>query len=378
MDKKPAARTINSTSNQRVALPSDVREENTAFTTIYEQGKMIYDGATARSGDPRAAALRAAAAENSVPGSLNEMLKWGISNSDPEQLQKMAQSGRQPSQIDREVMDMLLGEPIVAKMRACLGKLPSSDGELPNGLEVAFGAMEELEYYVEDIDNAVDMAKIGGLQALMGCLTSDRMDPELREAACGVLAVSLQNNPKVQDACVTHEVLGPLLSLLHGVDEAQLLPLRQKALLAISALVRSSSSALDQLIATPSSLSTLVSLAAEADAKLRRRALFLLLNLSRDAPSFARLLHGIPDLCSVLMEAGCAADEDTREQALLLMLLLSEGEGASDFRDGLLAVDATTRLAKVAADKGMVGEGEGNPEHAKYVRMLLAWLSGAD
>lgn len=289
----------------------------------------------------------------------------------------MAASGRQPTQMDREIMDMLLGEPIVAKMRSCLSKLPQRAGaEPPEGVEAALAAMEELEYYVEDIDNAVDMAKIGGLQLLVPCVAHEGADSELREVACGVLAAALQNNPKVQSACVAQDVLGTLLPLLRS-DEAEILPLQRKALLATSALVRSSAEALEQLLGAADGVATLVALGAHADAKLRRRALFLLLNVARESTPFVAFLLGVSQVCGTLVEGACDADEDTREQALQLLLLLSEADGVQELRSGLIEAGASARLAKVAADKTMVGEGEGNPEHGVHIRLLLVWLSGA-
>ena len=154
--------------------------------------------------------------------------------------------------------------------------------------------------------------------------------------------------------------------------------MRRKALLATSALVRTCAPALEQLMAAADGVATLVRLGAHADAKLRRRALFLLLNLSRESLPLAARLPPVPHLCPTLVEAACDADEDTREQALQLLLLLIETDGASAMRSGLLQADAMARLAKTAADARMVGEAEGNPEHAAHLRMLIAWLSGAD
>merc|ERR1719420_160212 len=95
------------------------------------------------------------------------MLKWGIQNSDPEELARRAKEGKayEPKQIDKEIMDMLLGQPIVAKMRECLGKLDPAALRGLEGLDGGAAALEELEYYAEDLDNAQDLVKISGLAA---------------------------------------------------------------------------------------------------------------------------------------------------------------------------------------------------------------------
>jgi len=361
---------------QRVPLPQEVREESTAFTSIYNQGKLVYDGAAARVGEQGASA--GGAGSGDVPTSLNEMLKWGVSNSNPDELKRMADSGAAPKQMDKEIMDMLLGEPIVAKMRACLGKL-GDGGQLPDGTDAALEALEELEYYVEDIDNAVDMAKIGGLQTLKACLTGSPAaeDVEVREAACSVMAAALQNNPKVQEAALALEMPSTLLQLLQEAEDDSTLPVRRKALLAVSALCRSSPAAVELLLGMADGIPTLVAVGANADAKLRRRALFLLLNLSRGAPAVAARLLSAPALCPTLLEAACDADEDTREQGLLLLLLLSEREDAGALCAQLLELDASALLSKALAAGISAGE-ERNREHDEHFRNLIAWLAGAD
>merc|ERR1719353_2622403 len=98
------------------------------------------------------------------------MLKWSIEHSDPDELRRRAAEGaRAPTQIDKEIMDMLLGQPTVAKMRECLGKLEPSLLTADGGLDLGCAALEELEYYAEDLDNAVDLVKIGGLATLKQC-----------------------------------------------------------------------------------------------------------------------------------------------------------------------------------------------------------------
>ncbi len=140
-------------------LPTEVVEQPTSKTSVYRQGELIYDGATGRAvgsgvDDPQVARGGSSATPG---GSLNEMLKWSIENSDPEELQRRAVDGGAPppSQFDKEVMDMLMGEPTVAKMRACMVLAEPEALRKLEGVDKAIGAMEELGYYAEDIDAAV-------------------------------------------------------------------------------------------------------------------------------------------------------------------------------------------------------------------------------
>ena len=104
----------------------------------------------------------------------------------------------------------------LAAMRAlcheCMGKLENAclADDAAGDLDEGAAALEELEYYAEDLDNALDLVKIGGLQTLMRCCafglppvassegsSGDEMRAAqsdldgcatLRESACGVLA----------------------------------------------------------------------------------------------------------------------------------------------------------------------------------------------
>ena len=150
-------------------LPAEVREQPAAKTSVYRAGELVYDGATgeAMGGGPPGSA---------GPGaSLNEMLKWSIEHSDPSELARRAAEGSAPppSQIDKEIMDMLLGQPTVAKMRECLGKLePAALCAGGEALDAGCAALEELEYYAEDIDNALDLfAAIQMHQSRLDCAT---------------------------------------------------------------------------------------------------------------------------------------------------------------------------------------------------------------
>lgn len=355
-------------------LPQDVREQPTTYTSVYRQGELVYDGAAAQStgSDVSAAvaAARSAAAQQSAgPGaSLNEFLKWGIENADPAELEAKARSGAAPpSQIDREIMDMLLGEPIVAKMRSCLAELEPEKLRKACGEEGALAAMEELEYYVEDIDNAMDMAKIGGIQALLRCCASSMTDlpleeelarlqlpdievPEqsftevpislrIRAAACSVLAAGLQNNPKVQAAALTLGVPLAMIRLLSlKVEDEESLQMQRKALLALSALMRSSSDALAAVLAIDDALATLLGLSALPDQRLRRRVLFLLTAICRDASSaksaLLKELQHTPHLLETLLENCASGDEDTADLAVEFLSEMADTQAASSDIEG--------------------------------------------
>mmetsp|Transcript_29903 Transcript_29903/g.60063 ORF Transcript_29903/g.60063 Transcript_29903/m.60063 type:complete len:424 (-) Transcript_29903:328-1599(-) len=409
-------------------LPKAVHEQATTKTSVYRQGELIYDGATGKVvGDG------GVGSSSDGPGnSLNELLKWGVENSDPEELARRAKEGTtyEPKQIDKEIMDMLLGQPIVAKMRECLGKLEPTMLRGLEGLDGGAAALEELEYYAEDLDNARDLVKISGLATLKRCCTyglpaaivggaaeddedvaaavaAGTDDPDgcaaLREAACGVLAAMLQNNPPVQVAARETGVPATLLSLLGvatgGVAqedgwEARVggLPVVRKALLALSAFLRgdgggATGEEAEQAVTLV--MPTLSALAAHSDAKLRRRTLFLLASLACEAEADARdalFLHACAGnaLPAALVAALTAEDEDTRTQAGRLM-----GAAAAQMAVGASSAPSAKALGELVAAVGGVAaaqraiataeaaESEGDPEEVTRLRSLVTWMEAA-
>lgn len=94
-------------------------------------------------------------------------------------------------------------------------------------------ALNELEYYVHQIDNARDLHSIGGLALVIKLLNST--EPSLASRASYVLGSAAQSNPQVQQAALKLEAL-PLLLRLLSKDKP--MAVRKKALYALSSLIR--------------------------------------------------------------------------------------------------------------------------------------------
>ena len=71
-------------------LPEKVIEQPTSKTSIYKQGELIYDGATGLTVGGAASADGSAAP---LGQGMNQLLSWGIQNSDPEELKRRAEAG---------------------------------------------------------------------------------------------------------------------------------------------------------------------------------------------------------------------------------------------------------------------------------------------
>lgn len=94
-------------------------------------------------------------------------------------------------------------------------------------------ALDELEYYVHQIDNARDLHSIGGLALVVKLINST--EPSLASRATYVLGSAAQSNPQVQQAALKQEALPLLLRLL---SKHEPMAVRKKAMYALSSLIR--------------------------------------------------------------------------------------------------------------------------------------------
>lgn len=104
-------------------------------------------------------------------------------------------------------------------------------------------ALDNLEYYVHQIDNGVDLDKIGGLKPVVHLLNHSNED--IQERAANVIGAATQNNKAVQSAVLNYGGLRLLVQMLHQEKK----PLtKKKALFALSAAVRQNNDAQGSLV----------------------------------------------------------------------------------------------------------------------------------
>lgn len=131
------------------------------------------------------------------PG-LQNLLKWGIQNSEASRADPSAQQ-QPPQQLDFEALQRFMGG----------GKKQKSDAELMEDsmaviknekatLEHRVVAFENLEMLIQNLDNANTMASIGDLWSdLINLLQHDIADLRMNAALC--CSVAVQNNLKTQE-----------------------------------------------------------------------------------------------------------------------------------------------------------------------------------
>merc|ERR1719228_2462214 len=94
--------------------------------------------------------------------------------------------------------------------------------------------LEDLEYYVHKIDNALDFLHLSGMdQILLPSINSSTSS--LRRMSCHLLGAAAQSNPKFQRAAHEAGLVGPLLRL---VSLDPVIEVSSKALYALSAILR--------------------------------------------------------------------------------------------------------------------------------------------
>lgn len=168
-----------------------------------------------------------------------ELLQWALNHSDTEALKKMAEDAR----LGKEDAVRRIRE-IRETMEYLSKQVPSDAEEMRQFVEILENetldvqtkteALEGLQFLLESIDNANDLPKLGGVEALNNMLEQE--DVKLRSHAAHALGIAAANNPKFQLTMVDRRpgILRTLMEMTKMEDRG----LHKKGLYALSALVR--------------------------------------------------------------------------------------------------------------------------------------------
>ncbi|EER96516.1 hypothetical protein BDA96_02G166600 [Sorghum bicolor] len=168
--------------------------------------------------------------------SLDGMLQWAIGNSDPDKLREKAaelESLSAEELLKRQMEIKELMETLKVPSDAELMKIAIAD--LNNSsvlLEDRRRALQELLLFVEPIDNANDLDKLGGLLPLIQELSN--ADEGMRTTSAWVLGKASQNNVLVQNQILGYGALQGLVKMGYSSSA----PEAAKALYAVSSLIR--------------------------------------------------------------------------------------------------------------------------------------------
>ncbi|GMP57396.1 hypothetical protein CsSME_00021516 [Camellia sinensis var. sinensis] len=271
--------------------------------------------------------------------SLDGMLQWSIGHSDPAKLKETAENVQRlsPDKLKKRQMELKeLVERLKMPSDAQLMQIAIDDlnnSSLPS--EYHHRALQELLILVEQIDNANDLHKLGGLSVIIRELNNP--DPEIRTTSAWILGKACQNNPVVQKQVLE---LGGLAKLMNMVKSSFLEEAR-KALYAVSALIRNNLDGQQLFYAETGDLMLQDILRnSSIDIRLRRKSVSLVADLAEcrlqtrniaELPFFSNrfFLRSVVDLTA-------STDLDLQEKALvaiknLLQLKTTEALVFKDF-----------------------------------------------
>ncbi|KAI9371680.1 Hsp70 nucleotide exchange factor fes1 [Aspergillus egyptiacus] len=176
---------------------------------------------------------------------MNNLLKWGIQNSKPndQQASNSTTTSNNASDASRgitpQMINTLFGGPSDADlMKASMEALRSDEVDLENKL-IAFDNFEQL---VESIDNANNLEPLGLWTPLVELLEHE--EAEMRRMAAWCIGTAVQNNEKAQDKLIVMNAI-PTLVALSTQDFSP--TVRKKAIYAISSGVRNYQPGMDEL-----------------------------------------------------------------------------------------------------------------------------------
>ncbi|KAK2442660.1 nucleotide exchange factor SIL1 [Trifolium repens] len=289
--------------------------------------------------------------------SMDSMLHWAISNSDPEKLKEsaIAQSHERlsPSELQKSQIEI---KELMEKTRMFsdfeLMKIAITDlNNVSTSLEDRYRAMLELLELVEPLNNANDLNKLGGISAVTREL--NHYDSGIRALAAWVLGKASQNNPTFQQQVLELGVLSRLITMVKSdsIEEGI------KALYAVSALTRNNLASQELFYAEAGGLMLQDILRnATVDIKLRRKAVLLLTdlaeyqleNIDKDEPLF----FNDQDLLKSVVDLTASSDLDLQEKALVAIksLLQLKTTEARVFRDFCALGDALNRMKQLLHD----------------------------
>ncbi|KAK3686699.1 hsp70 nucleotide exchange factor fes1 [Vermiconidia calcicola] len=177
--------------------------------------------------------------------SLNQLLQWGIENSDASRNDSTTQATDQQRDPTRgpnaAALAELLGGPSDAdRMREAMSAIvaPIDQVDLENKL-IAWDNFEQL---IEQIDNANNIESLGMWPPLLQQL--DNPEPEMRKMAAWSMSTAVQNNVKCQEKLLGVGAI-PKLAQRAVDDENQ--AVRKKAVNALSSGVRNYQPGMDEL-----------------------------------------------------------------------------------------------------------------------------------
>ncbi|USP80811.1 Hsp70 nucleotide exchange factor FES1 [Curvularia clavata] len=172
------------------------------------------------------------------PG-LNNLLKWGIQNSEASRTDAAA-ADQPPAQIDVEALQRLVtgmsGPSDAQLMQESMQVIQNEEAEL----EHRTTAFDNFEQLIENLDNANNIESLGLWMPLVKQLENE--ESEMRFYAAWCCGTAVQNNIRTQERLL---VVGAIPTLVRMATSDTDKKVRKKAIFALSSSVRNFQAALD-------------------------------------------------------------------------------------------------------------------------------------
>jgi len=136
---------------------------------------------------------------------MTELLHWAVENSDPAKLAALMEKYKEGNLTIKDVYGedvinaLFVDEASVMTQQISQIAAFHNDSISDGDLDIA---LEQLQELVEQVDNAANLHRMGGLQPLLDLAVGTSRSMATRKLALWTLGVAVQNNPAVQDDLV--------------------------------------------------------------------------------------------------------------------------------------------------------------------------------
>ncbi|KAM8927555.1 hsp70-binding protein 1 [Pelodytes ibericus] len=218
-----------------------------------------------------------------LQGLLHMAIEAGTESSNLNQMEQMSEERRQWLQ---QAMNMAFSGQTdeVQQMKDCIQEL-NNEKNSEDEAERKEQALELLADLCENLDNASDFCKLGGMHLLLSRHLNSP-EAELRWRCADLIGICSQNVPFVQETALSLGAVNKLLPLLDR-DDNELV--RVKALFAVSCLVREQEAGLEEFLKMDG-FSVLMRAMQSNVLKLKVKSAFLLQNLLLSHPELKETL----------------------------------------------------------------------------------------
>jgi len=217
----------------------------------------------------------------SNPDNLQGLLRWGLANQTPEQVEAVDPiRSKEHMKILNDIMANQVSD--AQRMRAAVAI--AGDSSIP--LEERLIAWDELEMLIESLDNANDLTPLKLWPDIIAHFRDS--EPETVTQALWVCGTAIQNNPKSQEDFLAENPIPTIIELIAETSTSA--QVRSKALYCLSGAVKHNESAMSTFTSNQG-WQALNSALQDPDITCRRKSAFLIDSLFQHSTTPSQLVQ---------------------------------------------------------------------------------------